>query len=82
MDDIIALFEKPEHLQQFAAYINKLFSNIRVSVEAEKNGALPFLDIKIYRKMGNLLSLSTGKKLSLVWTSLVYHTPIFIDVFN
>lgn len=48
MDDIIVLFGKPEHLQQFLAYIKKLFSNIRFSLEAEKNGDLTFLDIKIY----------------------------------
>lgn len=45
VDKIIALFEKPQHLQQFAAYVNKKHPNMTFSVEAEKNGAPPFLDI-------------------------------------
>ena len=48
LDDTIVLFEIREHLQQFAEYMKKQHSNIIFSVEAEKNGAFPFLDIKIH----------------------------------
>lgn len=37
--------------------------NTRFSVEAEKNGALPVLDIKINRENGKLLPVCTGKEL-------------------
>ena len=46
VDDII-VFEKPGHLQQFAACTNIQHPNNRYSVKTEKNGALPFADINI-----------------------------------
>lgn len=56
VDDIIVLFKKHEHFQQFAANVNKWHSNIRFSIEAEKYSALPFLDIKIYWEKENFVS--------------------------
>lgn len=50
MDDISVIFGKTEHLQQFTEYVIKKNSNFRISVEAEKNEALSFLDFKIYRE--------------------------------
>ena len=91
VDDIIALFEKCEHLEQFAEYMNKRHPNIRSSAKAEKNDALPFLDIKTHTENGKF-PVCTGKKLSVVCTqflpvsfylniSLICCTSFFINVF-
>lgn len=58
------LFEKSEHLQQFAAYMNKQHPNIRFSKEAEKN-VLTFLHAKIYKESGNSVSSVYGKVTSI-----------------
>ena len=84
MDDIIVLFGKPEHLQQFSAYIKKLFSNIRFSVEAEKNGDLTFLDIKVYLRKWKVCYQFVYTNFSIFFplnTSLVYHRPIHTSKF-
>ena len=62
LDYIIVLFEKSEHLQQFAEYLNKQQPNTRFSVNIDKNGSLPFLDIKIYRENGKVLTGVHKKK--------------------
>ena len=65
MDDIV-VFGKPEHLQQFAAYMTKQHPNIIFEVAAENNGAFPFLDIKIYRENEMFATSVYRKKLSVV----------------
>ena len=68
--------------------MNKQYSNIRFSVEAEKNGSHFLQVIRIYREIKILPPKSTWIKLLVVCTqicsyllylntSLVYHTPIF-----
>lgn len=59
------LFEKSEHLEQFAAYMNKQHPNIRFSKEAEKNVVLTFLRAKIYKESGNSVSSVYGKVTSI-----------------
>ena len=71
------LFKKPKHTQQFAEYMNKQHSNIRFSVEAEKNGALPFLDINIQRENGKFVSSVYRKEtFSGVYTSFTSFIPL------
>ena len=87
VDDIIALFEKCEHLEQFAEYMNKQHPNIRSSAKAEKNDALPFLDIKIYTENGKF-PVCTGKKtfsgVYTIFTSYIlleYKSGLFYTLF-
>ena len=88
---ILLHFEKCEHLEQFAEYMNKQHPNIRSSAKAEKNDVLPFLDIKIHTENGKF-PVCTAKKLSVVCTqflpvsfylniSLICCKPFFINVF-
>lgn len=44
---LLYFLKKHERLEQFAAYMNKQYPNIRFSIEAKKNGVVSFLDIKI-----------------------------------
>ena len=75
MDDI--LFKKPEHTQQFAEYMNKHHCNIRFSVEAEKNDALPLLDINMQRENGKFVSSVYRKEtFSGVYTNFTSFIPL------
>ena len=46
LDDIFLLFEKPEYLQLFLAYMNKEHPHIKFSNETRKNLVLPFYETK------------------------------------
>ena len=49
VDDIFALFNKPEHAQFFFNYINKKqILNMKFSVATEINESLSLLDMKIF----------------------------------
>ena len=50
------LFEELEHVQPFAAYMNKQHPNITFSKEVEKELVSLFLDIKIYKKNGKFVT--------------------------
>ena len=52
VDDIFVLFEKLQHLQEFAEYINKQILSGRFSTETGKKGALSFLGITTCREDG------------------------------
>ena len=54
MQKVCEYYCTPEYLQQFAEYMNKHHSKIRFSGEA--NGALPFLDVKIYKENGKFVT--------------------------
>ena len=60
MDDIFALFEKLQHLQEFAEYINKQNLSGRFSTETGKKSALSFLGIKTCREDGTFVT--TGQR--------------------
>ena len=48
VDDIFAVFSSPDHADQFKEYLSSKHSNINFSIEKEKDGCLPFLDVKIF----------------------------------
>ena len=48
VDDIFALFSSPDHADKFKEYLSSKHSNINFSIEKEKDGCLPFLDVKIF----------------------------------
>lgn len=53
VDDIFAVIKK-ENLQTTVDNLNGLHGNIKFTVETEKEGRLPFLDILLIRRQGNL----------------------------
>ena len=50
VDDIFALFSSPDHADKFKEYLSSKHHNINVSIEKEKDGCLPFSDVKIFRE--------------------------------
>ena len=56
VDDIIVLFESPEHVPLFANYLNSKHKKLKFTFETENNGKLPFLDINIFREKGKFVT--------------------------
>ncbi len=51
VDDVFAIWNHGEEkIPEFLAYLNELIPGIKFTVELEKNGALPFLDVLVQRK--------------------------------
>ena len=50
IDDIFALFSSPDHADKFKEYLSSKHPNINFSIEKEKDGCLPFLDLNIFRE--------------------------------
>ena len=49
VDDILCLWPDSMDASQFLIKLNSLVNSIKFTVEVEKEGALPFLDVKIHR---------------------------------
>ena len=49
-DDVLALFSSPGDVDKFKEYLSSKHANINVSLEKEKYGCLPFLDINIFHE--------------------------------
>ena len=50
VDDILALFSFPDHADKFKEYLSSKHPNKNFSIEKEKDGCLPFLDVNIFRE--------------------------------
>ena len=50
VDDIFAVFETKDHAVSFYNYISRQHRNIKFTMETEKNGKLPFLDVLVCNK--------------------------------
>ena len=50
VDDVLALFSSPGDADKFKEYLSSKHANIIVSLEKEKYGCLPFLDINIFHE--------------------------------
>ena len=48
--NFFVLFKKSEHVQLFVKDMNSKHKNISLSCEREKDGAIPFLDVNIFRE--------------------------------
>ena len=48
VDDIFALFSSPDHADKFKEYLSSKHPNTNFSIEKEKDGCLPFLDVNIF----------------------------------
>jgi hypothetical protein len=59
----------PEKLERFLDHLNGLHRNIQITMDTEKGGHLPFLDIDIYRRPDG----SLGHK--------VYRTPTYTNLY-
>ena len=64
VDDILALFSSPDHADKFKENLSSKHPNINFSIEKEKDGCLPFLDVNIFRKNGKFAT-SISKSLHL-----------------
>ena len=58
--DIFVLFPSPGYADKFKKYLLSKNPNINFSIEKEKDGCLPFLDINIFRENGKRKRLSMG----------------------
>ena len=77
VDDIFVLFKKREHLEPFLSYMNKRHNNINFSFETEKNGVLPFLDVKIFREKNKFVtSIFRKDSFSGVYTNFTSFIPL------
>ena len=47
-DVIFVLFSSPDHAGKFRKYLSSKHSNINFSIQKEKDGCLPFLDVNIF----------------------------------
>ena len=50
VDDTIVMFTNPDDRHRFLDLINSLHSNIKFTMETEREGKLPFLDVYISRE--------------------------------
>ena len=50
VDGIFVLFSSPDHADKFEEYLSSKHPNINFSIEKEKDGCLPFIDVKIFRE--------------------------------
>lgn len=63
VDDVFAIWSHGlDELQIFLQYLNNRHPNIKFSIEKEINGTLPFLDVKIERKLDGTLIHSVYRK--------------------
>ena len=56
VDDIFVLLKKSEHVQLFVNYMNSKQKNIAFSYETEKDGAMSFLDVNMFREKGKFVT--------------------------
>ena len=76
VDDIFALFSSPDHADKFKEYLSSKHHNINFSIEKEKDGCLPFLDVNIFRENDKFATNVYRKKTySGVYTSFKSFIP-------
>ena len=76
VDDIFALFSSPDHADKFKEYLSSKHPNINFSIEKEKDGCLPFLDVIILRENEKFVTNVYRKKtFSAVYTNFKSFIP-------
>ena len=77
VDDICCVFKDEGQARQFLNYLNAKHANIRFTIECEKDGTLPFLDVKICRSNSSIITSTyykpTHTGLLTSFTSFVPH---------
>ena len=56
VDDIFSIFATETQCDQFFAVLNSLHPSLRFTVEKEKDGVLPFLDVKVEKSSNEFLT--------------------------
>ena len=90
VNDIFVLFKRPEHVKLFVYYMSITHEKINSSFETEKDGQMPFLDVKLFREnskfMTNvysyLLLSFMGKMSALVKSGLIRSSHIQLPFCN
>ena len=62
VDDIFALFSSPNHADKFTELLLSKHPNVNISIEKEKDGCLPFLDVNIFCENEKFATFSIEKK--------------------
>ena len=77
VDDVLVLLKKSEHVQLFVNYMTSKHKNISFSYETEKDGAMPFLDVNIFRENGKFATNVHRKEtFSRVYTNFSSFIPL------
>ena len=74
VDDTFAIFRRSEHATKFLNYLNSKHSNIKFTIEKERDHQIPFLDILI-NKTDKTLSIYRKPTFSGLGTSFLSHCP-------
>ena len=77
VDDIVVLFERPDHVKAFIDYMNSKNKNINFSFETEKDDQIPFLDVNVFHKNGKFVTNVIRKEtFSGVYTNFYSFIPL------
>ena len=66
VDDIFALFSSLDHADKFKEYWPSRHTNINFSIEKEKDGYLPLIDVNIFRE-NKKFAANVYRKKELQW---------------
>ena len=75
VDDIFAVFETKDHALSFYNYISRQHSKIKFTMETEKNGKLPFLDVLVCNKPNLITSVYRKPTYTGLLTNFFSFTP-------
>ena len=73
--DLLELFSSSNHKGKFKEYLSSKHPNINFSIEKDKDGCLPFLDVNIFVRTRNLRLTFTEKNLQWVYTNFKSFIP-------
>ena len=74
IDDIFVLCSSPDHADKFREYLSSKHPNIKLSIEKEEDGCLPFLDINILRE-NDQFATNVYRKKGGIYTNFKSFTP-------
>ena len=61
------MFSSPDHADKFKEYLSSKHPNTKFSIEKEKDGCLPYLDINIFFCENNKFATNVYRKKDLQW---------------
>lgn len=64
VDDIFAIFDKSENLDNFLSQLNSMYTSINFTVEIEKSNEIPFLDLKVIRNSDGNIEFDIYRKIT------------------
>ena len=75
VDDIFTVFETKDHAVSFSNYINRQHSNVKFTMETEKNGKLLFMDVLVCNKPNLITSVYRKPTYTGLLTNFFSFTP-------